>query len=193
MSSVVSEKPIIFKRISGGYLIGKVMFIASLGFDYLYMLLRSPHKYISCPRLEMGLESTEADLEDHPVLQEIGVYSHAEGSISSHQDEHDRVALSQYRVRVREIENMDSLVPVLKSELKYLKYVLNNETYRGKSKGIVDEKEKSRQRVTKDIKREIIKLIKHPDTEVMLIGLHFKDNVTTGYECRYVGDRAWVF
>ena len=54
MSSVVSEELITFKRIPAGYLIGKVMFIASLGLDYLYMLWQNPGKRISCSGLELG-------------------------------------------------------------------------------------------------------------------------------------------
>ena len=189
MISVVSEELITFKRIPAGYLIGKVMFIASLGLDYLYMLWQNPGKRISCSGLELGHEADEENTQAHPVLGELGVYRHAEGSTSSYQDVIDPKDLRQYRARVKKLESMDSLEPQEEGELKFLRYELSNNTYRGKPKAFTDDKDLCRQRVTKAITRDINRVIECPDTKVMLIGLHFKDNVTTGYECRYVGNK----
>ncbi len=192
MSSVVSEKLIIFKPLLGGYLIGPAMIIGSFGLDYLYMLLQNPGKYISCTGLETGYEPSEEDIQAHHALDELGVYGHVEGSMWSRQETSDPVTLSQYRARAKELERKDSLNPQEAFELNALKKELGN-TYHGKSKGFTDESKKRTDRVTKAIKREIIKLIANPEIGVMLIGVHFKDNIEIGCECRYVGNKQLGF
>ncbi len=189
MSSVVSEKLILFERIAGGYQIGPAIFTASLGLNYIYMLWQYQGTRISCTGLETGCEPVEQDAQAHPVLGELGVYAHAEGSTSSRQDTIDLNALREYRARVKELENMDFLEPQEEGELNFLRYELSKNTFQGQSKGFTDDKEKCMRRVTKAITRAITGLIEHPDTGVMLIGLDFKDNVIKGYECRYVGDK----
>ena len=80
MSSVVSEELITFERIPAGYLIGKVMFIASLGLDYLYMLWQNPGKRISCAVLENGDKLTDGEAEDLKGLKTLA----ASGTSSTH-------------------------------------------------------------------------------------------------------------
>jgi len=191
MSSVASESPITFKRIPAGYLIGDVMFIASLGLDYLHMLWQNPCKRISCAVLENGDELTDGEaeyLKSDPSLQEFGISLHGGGSTTGYQATLDPQAIKEIRVRIRELEQEESLNSVDQSELNFLKSEIQNNVFQGKSKSIVDDGEKCMRRVCKNITRAISDLIKHPDTEVMVIGLHLKDNVSTGYECRYVGN-----
>jgi len=192
MSGKKTEKPIIYKRIAGGYMVGPAAFVATNGRDYLHMLLlaaKAISKQVSCSGLEMKCGDQDDGIEAANVSQDLGVHTHAEGSMSSHQPESDGLALSRYRVRVRELENMDSLEPVLASELNFLKYELDKATFKGKPKGFTDEKEKSRQRVTHALRLAINGFIEHPDT--LDIGLHLHDFVTTGYECCYTGDQEW--
>ena len=113
MSSLISEKPILYKRIAGCYMVGPAAFVATNGRDYLYMLVLAAKgfsKHVSCSGLEMKCGEQEDGIEAANVSQDLGVYSHAEGSFSSHQEELDPLALSSLTARVRQLENMDSLV-----------------------------------------------------------------------------------
>lgn len=191
MSSVLSETPMPFQKITGAYRIGSAIFVASLGLDYLYMLLRHPFRLISCAVLENGNELSDGEAENlkpDPILQESGISLHSEGSTTGYQATLDPQAIKEIRVRIRELGQEESLNSIDQSELNFLKSEIQNNVFQGKSRSLADDGEKCMRRVCKDISRAIAKIIEHPDTEVMLIGIHLKDNVSKGYECRYVGN-----
>ena len=195
LQKLISSTRTPFLRRSDRYVVGTETFKASVGFDYIRLLLQSPNEYIYCKDVfSLGTNTKpsdgtrEQDLE-YRVMEEMRTNYAGADVASSYQVSLDDQAIRELKDRITTLEDAESIEDM--EELEFLKEFLEKNTYRGDSQKFKDEREKARQSVTKGISNAIKKLKENDLT--LDIGIHLDENIKRGTEFRYFGDWKWKF
>ena len=211
VSKLSAEERIRFQHVFGGYVIGNTLVSETIGLKYIQYLLQEG--VLSCLHLTAGsplppgvtsAEGKEAAAmavisydDDH--MEDIGDIppnvTDAEGVFDPYDSTTDEPLgllmdgkyMRAIRYRMQQLRKSGNDP----EELEYLEKYFATNTFHGRSKQHVNEKERARQSVCKAIKKAINKLIENPDTQD--IGLHLRDNIKFGHDCQYVGTWTWKF